>query len=79
MCDCMYEHYDLSFDFTSDTPGYWDRFWENRNGLGVGSADPDMSSPMLKEYHKRAWCKDSPTASCSSSRTTPAAILDGTG
>ena len=60
MCDFMCEHYDMSFDFTSDTPGYWDRFWENRNGLGVGSADPDMSSPMLKEYHKRAWCKELP-------------------
>ena len=77
MCDRMCEHYDLSFDFTSDTPGYWDRFWENRNELGVGSADPDMTSPMLKEYHKSA--RNSPTASCSSSRTTPAAILDGTG
>lgn len=79
MCDCMYEHYDLSFDFTSDTPRYWDRFWENRNGLGVGSADPDMSSPMLKEYHKRAWYKELPNGQLFELEDDPPAISDGTG
>lgn len=56
----MYKHYDLSFDFTSDTPGYWDHFWENRGGLDLGSADPDFLSPVLKEFHKRAWCRELP-------------------
>lgn len=27
---------DVKFDFTSDSPGYWDRFWENNDGLGGG-------------------------------------------
>ena len=29
---------DVDFDFTMDSPGYWDRFWENNNGLGAGGA-----------------------------------------
>ena len=52
--------YDFFFDFTSDTPGYWDNFWENGNGLGQGSADPDKYSPTLKEFHKRAWRRELP-------------------
>ena len=59
MFESMHE-YDPLFDFTSDTPGYWDNFWKNRNGLGLGSADPDKCSPALKEFHKRAWCKELP-------------------
>jgi len=27
---------DVGFDFTSDSPGYWDKFWENNDGLGGG-------------------------------------------
>lgn len=36
---------DTTFDFTSDTPHYWDNFWQNCDGLGCGSADPDTKSP----------------------------------
>ena len=25
---------DTSFDFTTDTEGFWDGFWERKNGLG---------------------------------------------
>jgi len=46
---------DTSFDFTSDTPGYWDDFWENNGGLGHSNQDPDARSPMLREYHARLW------------------------
>ena len=46
------ERLDPWFDFTSDTPGFWDGFWENRNGLGMSGADPDMKSPMLRRFHK---------------------------
>lgn len=56
----MHEHCDLFFDFTSDTPRYWDRFWENGSGLGRGSADPDRSSPMLREYHRIVWSGELP-------------------
>lgn len=48
---------DTTFDFTSDTPGYWDNFWENRDGLGVGSSDPDALSPTLRVYHRYLWSK----------------------
>ena len=34
---------DVGFDFTSDSPGYWDKFWENNDGLGGGGSDPDVA------------------------------------
>ena len=51
---------DTTFDFTSDTPHYWDNFWQNCEGLGCGSADPDSKSPTLKNYHKLLWSKRLP-------------------
>lgn len=51
---------DVTFDFTTDTPSYWDNFWTNRNGIGVGSADPDLSSLTLKRYHKILWSRKLP-------------------
>lgn len=51
---------DTSFDFTSDTPHYWDGFWEVRNGLGVAGNDPDAMSPTLREYHRILWSKTLP-------------------
>ena len=51
---------DVRFDFTSDTPNYWEGFWENRNGLGTGSADPDTDSPMLRRFHKVLWGRKLP-------------------
>ena len=44
---------DSSFDFSSDTPGYWDHFWENNGGHGSGGKnDPDALSPTLRSYHQ---------------------------
>lgn len=51
---------DVQFDFTSDSPRYWDNFWENRNGLGVGNTDPDVSSKTLQKYHQILWSKPLP-------------------
>lgn len=51
---------DTTFDFTSDTPHYWDNFWQNCDGLGCGSADPDTKSPTLRKYHKILWSKSLP-------------------
>ena len=50
---------DVGFDFTSDTPHYWDNFWDN-NGLGTGGADPDIASDMLRTYHRLLWSKQLP-------------------
>ena len=51
---------DTSFDFTTDTPGYWEGFWERNNGLGAGGADPDSDSPTLQEYHRILWSRELP-------------------
>ncbi len=51
---------DVSFDFTSDSPGYWDNFWENGNGLGHGNCDPDAVSQTLRSYHQQLWSRKLP-------------------
>ncbi len=53
---------DTSFDFTSDTPHYWENFWQNCDGLGCGSTDPDSKSPKLRKYHKLIWSKRLPNS-----------------
>ena len=40
-----------TFDFTTDSPHYWDRFWETVGGLGVGGSDPDSAGKTLQKYH----------------------------
>lgn len=54
------EYIDVNFDFTEDTPRFWDNFWINNSGLGSGSADPDMHSKTLQRYHKLLWSKGLP-------------------
>ena len=51
---------DVNFDFTMDSPGYWDGFWERKGGLGAGACDPDACSPTLKRYHQLIWSKPLP-------------------
>ena len=51
---------DTSFDFTSDSPKYWDGFWKKNDGLGCGGSDPDNASPTLQKYHKKLWSKELP-------------------
>ncbi len=51
---------DTQFDFTTDTPGYWEGFWDKNDGLGGGGADPDSKSPTLKKYHQILWSKHLP-------------------
>jgi len=51
---------DVRFDFTTDTPRYWDRFWENGEGLGKCSQDPDSHSPTLRRYHRILWSRELP-------------------
>lgn len=51
---------DVTFDFTTDSPRFWDNFWTNRDGLGLGSSDPDSASKILREYHRILWSKRLP-------------------
>lgn len=51
---------DVWFDVTSDSPGYWDHFWENSGGHGSGNCDPDAASQTLRTYHQILWSKQLP-------------------
>ena len=51
----------VNFDFTLDTPGYWDNFWDNNHGYGGGGKkDPDYHSKTLQLYHQYLWSKPLP-------------------
>lgn len=51
---------DTTFDFTTDTPHYWDNFWEGEDSLGVGGNDPDTLSKTLRRYHQILWSRELP-------------------
>ena len=50
----------VNFDFTSDSPHYWDDFWVNNSGLGGGNCDPDSASKTMQKYHQELWSKQLP-------------------
>lgn len=52
--------FDVNFDFTSDTPHYWDNCWEVDPILGTFYNDPDSASKTLQHYHKLLWSKQLP-------------------
>ena len=52
--------FNISFDFTTDSPHYWDHFWETDGGLGVGGSDPDSASKTLQRYHQILWSRTLP-------------------
>lgn len=53
---------DVKFDFTTDSKGFWEGFWDpNRNGgFGGGGSDPDSKSHMLRHYHRFLWSRTLP-------------------
>lgn len=51
---------DINFDFTSDSPHYWDNFWANNGGLGGSNCDPDSASKTMQKYHQELWSKQLP-------------------
>ena len=50
----------VDFDFTSDTPGYWEGFWAGNAGLGGSKMDPDSASRTLQKYHQILWSRELP-------------------
>lgn len=51
---------DIDFNFTNDTPHYWDNFWDNDSILGGAGHDPDIESRTLQEYQRVLWSKQLP-------------------
>ncbi len=51
---------DIHFDFTSDSADYWKNFWQNNNGLGSPSSDPDSGSKTLQKYQKILYSRKLP-------------------
>ena len=49
---------DVDFDFTMDTPHFWDMYWNDE--MGCIFVDPDIESKTLKKYHKLLWSKQLP-------------------
>jgi hypothetical protein len=49
---------DVNFDFTTDTPKFWEMYWVNE--MGGSFSDPDSKSKTLKIYHKLIWSKQLP-------------------
>ena len=54
----MENNFDINFDFTTDTPLFWEKYWDDEMG-GV-FVDPDSKSKMLKKYHRFIWSKKLP-------------------
>lgn len=50
---------DINFDFTTDSPNYWNDFWADEI-LGGGDCDPDVVSKTLQSYHQFLWSKPLP-------------------
>lgn len=50
---------DVNFDFTTDTPNFWDDFWKDEILGGFGN-DPDAMSKTLQKYHAFLWSKPLP-------------------
>lgn len=46
---------DITFDFTNDTPNYWETF---KNGSS--EVDPDVWSPKMREYQLLLYSRELP-------------------
>ena len=50
--------FDVNYDFTNDTPMFWESYWNDE--MGGSFVDPDTKSKMLKKYHRIVWSKKLP-------------------
>lgn len=51
---------DVTFDFTTDTPRYWDKYWDKDSLFGSFNNDPDSASKTMQLYHKALYSKSLP-------------------
>lgn len=51
---------DITFDFTTDTPKYWNGYWEKDSLFGTPIGDPDSVSKTMQLYHKLLYSKPLP-------------------
>ena len=51
---------DTTFDFTEDTPKYWDGFHESQDFMWYSKVDPDSASPTMREFHRALWSRELP-------------------
>lgn len=51
---------DVNFDFTTDSKGYWDGFWERDPILGKYGCDPDAKSDTLRRYQYLLYRRELP-------------------
>lgn len=51
---------DVNFDFTMDTPEYWNGFWTETGDFAGNRKDPDWYSDTLREYHRLLWSRQLP-------------------
>ena len=51
---------DVTYDFTSDTKGYWYGYWERDPLFGGTNRDPDNSSKTMQLYHRFLYSKPLP-------------------
>ncbi len=53
----MHNNIDVTFDFTEDTPNYWDNF-----KTGKSFTDPDIWSPTMRRYQQLLYSKELPNS-----------------
>lgn len=53
--------FDINLNFADDTAGYWNNFWDNKDGLGSSHIDPDAKNKNLQLLHQKLWSKKLPT------------------
>lgn len=51
---------ETSFDFTTDTEGFWDSYWDKESGLGRINVDPDSRSLTMQKYMQLLYSRKLP-------------------
>lgn len=58
--EILLKNINVDFDFTIDTPYYWDNYWNYDKVLGHFNNDPDTASKTMQLYHRTLYSKKLP-------------------